>query len=216
MEICLILASNSPRRRQLLGLITPDFKVIPADVDETPRGGETPTGYVTRLAVEKATHVAVQVGSGCLVVAADTTVVDGNQILGKPANQAEAARMLRQLRGRVHQVHTGVAVAYLEGVRTVCCSTQVPMRNYRDEEIQAYIASGDPLDKAGAYAIQHAEFHPVGELKGCFANVMGLPLCHLAALFHELGVPLGDDVPQACQEFLAYDCPISGMIPLAS
>lgn len=212
----MVLASNSPRRRQLLGLITPDFKVIPADVDETHHLGEAPKAYVTRLAIEKATHVAARVGPNCLVVAADTTVVDGNQILGKPVDQAEAVRMLRQLRGRIHQVHTGVAVAFQNEIWTVCCSTQVPMRDYSDEEIQAYIASGDPLDKAGAYAIQHADFRPVEELVGCFANVMGLPLCHLATLLHELGLPLGNSVSQACQRFLAYDCSISGMIPYAS
>jgi len=105
-----ILASNSPRRRQLLGLIGLDFQVLPADVDETPFDGESAPNYVQRLAGNKAQAIAAQVGAETLIIAADTTVVDGNQILGKPVDNGDAARMLWQLRGRSHQVYTAIAI----------------------------------------------------------------------------------------------------------
>ena len=177
-----ILASNSPRRRQLLALTDLEFSTRPADVDETPLDDEPADEYVKRLAAEKARVVAVQVAldplvidSDSLVIAADTTVVDGNQILGKPVDNQDAAHMLWQLRGCSHQVYTAIAVLMNGELLVECCCTDVPMRNYSDAEIQTYIESGDPLDKAGAYAIQHPGFHPVENLQGCYANVVGLP-----------------------------------------
>ncbi len=160
-----ILASNSPRRQQLLGLTGLGFCVQPADVDETPFDAEPANEYVQRLAARKARAVGTQMASGSLVIAADTTVVDGNQILGKPVDNDDAARMLRQLRGRTHQVYTAVAVLKNAKLLVECCDTDVPMRNYSNAEMQAYIESGDPLDKAGAYAIQHPGFHPVENLQ---------------------------------------------------
>jgi MAF protein len=204
----LILASNSPRRRELLTLTGLEFRILPADVDETPLPGESASDYVQRLAAHKAQTVAVQSGLDGLVLAADTTVVDGNQILGKPVDNEDAERMLRQLRGRIHQVYTAIAIFHGDQLLVDCCGTDVPMREYSEVEMQDYIESGDPLDKAGAYAIQHAGFHPVDRLLGCYANVVGLPLCHLVRGFQKLDVNLVANVPRACQARLGYDCPI--------
>jgi MAF protein len=203
-----ILASNSPRRRQLLGLTGLDFSVHAADVDETPLDAEPAIRYVQRLAASKARAVGAQVTSDSIVIAADTTVVDGNQILGKPVDNQDAARMLRQLRGRTHQVYTAIAVFRNADMVLECCGTDVPMRDYSDAEMQAYIESGDPLDKAGAYAIQHAGFRPVENLQGCYANVVGLPLCHLARALRKFDVELAANLPLACQSTIGYECPI--------
>ncbi len=204
----LILASNSPRRRYLLDLLGWDFRVIPADVDESLVPDESPSKYVLRLAESKARAVGALVGADAVVVAADTTVVDGNEILGKPVDSADAERMLRQLRGRVHQVCTAVAVirAADGALLTDLCVTDVPMRDYNDTDMLAYIASGDSLDKAGAYGIQHTGFHPAENLQGCYANVVGLPLCHLARIFRRLGFPSGAGLPQVCRAVFGYQC----------
>ncbi len=211
----LILASASPRRHQLLALGGWEFAVQVADVDETPRAGEDPGEYVLRLAEAKARAVAERGAMGAAVIAADTTVVADGEILGKPADAAEAEAMLRQLRGRVHQVLTGVAVLRLGDGRleTELAITDVPMRAYSDEEMRNYIASGDPFDKAGGYAIQHAGFNPAPELSGCYANVVGLPLCHLTRALARLGIAARQEVPPACQQALAYSCTVySGIL----
>ena len=207
-NMMLILASNSPRRRELVGVLGLDFVVIPAEVDETPLPAELPRDYVVRLAATKALWVKQREPEGALVLAADTTVVDGNQILGKPVDNEDAARMLQQLRGRSHQVYTAIAVLQAGKLLVECCGTDVPMREYSDAEMRAYIESGDPLDKAGAYAIQHPGFHPVDHLQGCYANVVGLPLCHLVRTLQKLDIKLTADVPQGCQFTLGYDCPV--------
>jgi MAF protein len=189
-------------------LFNTPFKVIPADINEDRIVDEHPREYVRRLACEKA--VAVSAKYPGLVIAADTIVADGEDLLGKPGNQAEARNMLIQLRGRVHQVYTGIALLDSESGQSyseVCC-TNVPMRMYSDEEIETYIATGDPMDKAGAYAIQHAGFHPVENLRGCYASVMGLPLCHLGVGLQQLGYEIPQDLPQKCQQFIQYDCPV--------
>jgi MAF protein len=180
-------------------------------VDERPLPGEEGTDYVQRLAQSKACAAASLAGVEGVVIAADTTVVDGGtRIMGKPSDKTEALDMLQRLRGHAHQVYTAVSVLRTldDTLLTDLCATDVPMRNYSAEEMEAYIASGDPMDKAGAYAIQHAGFHPVETLQGCFANVMGLPLCHLRRTLHKLGVTPNADVPRACQAALAYDCPV--------
>lgn len=204
----LILASNSPRRRELLSLTGLAFQVLPTDVDETPLSDEAAADYVQRLAASKAHAVSTQSASETLVLAADTTVVDGNQILGKPVDNEDAERMLRQLRGRNHQVYTAIALVRNNKLLVDCCGTEVPMRAYSHTEMQAYIESGDPLDKAGAYAIQHRGFQPVENLQGCYANVVGLPLCHLLRSLRKFDIELTTDLPQACQATLDYDCPI--------
>jgi MAF protein len=215
----LVLASNSPRRRQLLSLAGWEFQIAPAEVDETPFAQEDPRAYVLRLAEKKAQAAAdLRQRAGHLaglILASDTTVVEGAaQILGKPDGPEDAVRMLRLLRGKTHAVMTALAVLrQADGLLlTDLCVTQVPMRAYSDEEIQAYVATGDPLDKAGSYAIQHAGFHPVENLQGCFASVMGLPLCHLVRLLRRVGVEPPANVPLACQESLAYACPISAAV----
>ncbi|HSQ40181.1 MAG TPA: Maf family protein [Anaerolineales bacterium] len=206
----LVLASNSPRRKELLALGGRTFEIIVSDTDESLFLNEAPRDYVRRLAAEKARASSSRADASQVVLAADTTVVDGNAILGKPADPSDAKRMLRQLRGHVHQVYTGIAVLRVRdgNILTDVCVTDVPMRNYSDEEIEAYVASGDPLDKAGAYAIQHANFQPVEMMKGCYASVMGLPLCHVTRLLREMNVPAGADVPVQCQSFLNYACPV--------
>lgn len=204
----LILASNSPRRRQLIGLTGWDFVVSVADVDESSRENESPADYVIRLATNKARAITAKTDD--IILAADTTVVDGSEILGKPQDDAEAVAMLTRLRGRMHQVYTGIAL--LRGgdnsLLTDLCVTDVPMRDYSDEEIRSYVASGDPFDKAGAYAIQHPEFRPVADMDGCYASVMGLPLCHVVRSMRKLGVEPSADVPANCQKLLEYECPV--------
>ena len=206
----LVLASNSPRRKDLLALGGWKFEIIVSDADESLLADEAPRDYVRRLAAEKARASSARADASQVVVAADTTVVDGNAILGKPAHPSEAKRMLRQLRGRVHQVYTGIAVLRVRdgNLSTDVCVTDVPMRNYSDEEIEAYVASGDPLDKAGAYGIQHVGFQPVTSMRGCYASVMGLPLCHVTRLLGQIDIQPGADVPANCQSFLNYACPV--------
>lgn len=184
------------------------------EVDESRLAGEAPADYVLRLARAKATVAAGDASDGTLVVAADTAVVDGKSVLGKPVDGADAVRMLRRLRGRVHEVYTGIAVmeAGTDGAQTDVCVTQVPMRNYSDAEIEAYVASGDPLDKAGAYGIQHAGFHPVATMTGCFASVMGMPLCHLLRLLERIQAGAQPGLPERCQMHLSYTCPVSSAI----
>ena len=213
-SVSLTLASNSPRRRELLALGGWSFHTDPADVDESILPGEAPAAYVLRLAEAKARACADSAEAGQVMIGADTTVVDGTEILGKPADAAEAGRMLRQLRGQVHQVYTAIALFVPNSAEllTDLCITNVPMRNYTDAEIDAYTASGDPLDKAGAYAIQHAGFHPVERMSGCYASVMGLPLCHLTRSLRKLGIEPPTDLSAACQAHLNYDCPVTGAI----
>jgi MAF protein len=211
----LLLASNSPRRRQLLALGNWTFDVSVPDVDETQQPGESPGDYVLRLAKAKALAAAKNARSENVVIGADTTVVDGETILGKPSDKTEAEQMLKRLRGHTHQVYTGLAIYHLreEKLLTELCVTDVPMRQYSDEEIAAYVRSGDPLDKAGAYAIQHPGFQPVDEsMRGCFASVMGLPLCHLARALRKIDAHPNVDLSAACQNFLEYDCPVTHAI----
>ena len=216
MRLKIVLASNSPRRRQLLGWLGIDFEARPADIDESARPGELPQPYVLRLAEGKARAAGACQPQGCLVLAADTIVADGAALLGKPAGADEARTMLSALRGRVHQVHTALALLDPAGgeLLTELCSTDVPMRAYSDAEMDVYIASGDPLDKAGAYAIQNAAFHPVENFSGCYASVMGLPMCHLLRGLRRMNALAGDlpDVKQVCRANLNYDCPISGAV----
>ena len=210
----LVLASNSPRRRQLLTLSGWPFTLAPADVDERQLPGESPSAYVLRLAEAKARAAAAGCDPDQIVIGADTTVVDRGAILGKPADTAEAGSMLRQLRGHTHRVYTSLAALRVRDglLFTDLCTTDVPMRAYADEEIDAYVASGDPLDKAGAYAIQHPDFQPVESMTGCYASVMGFPLCHLVRLLRRFDIAPVTDVAANCQEFLQYECPVSRSI----
>jgi MAF protein len=210
----ILLASNSPRRKELLALGNWTFTVCVANVDESRRTNELPVDYVLRLAEAKVRAAIANTPSEQFILGADTVVVDGNDLLGKPKDTPEAVQMLRRLRGHVHQVYTGLAVFSKRDGQLLkdLCVTAVPMRNYSDAEIDAYVRSGDPLDKAGAYAIQHPQFQPVENLRGCFASVMGLPLCHLVRLFQKLGLELNGGVPGHCQTYLNYECPVSTAI----
>ncbi len=204
----LLLASRSPRRRALIGLLGLPVRVAAAAVDETPQPHEPPAAYVARLAVAKAQALRPRARRGEWVVAADTAVVDGQDILGKPAHPAEATAMLRRLRGRSHHVLTGVAVLPPAGeCRAAVVHTTVHMRPLSDAEIAAYVASGDPLDKAGAYAIQNQAFAAVASIEGCYANVVGLPLCALACLLRASGAAPPADVAARCTAALGYNCP---------
>lgn len=204
-----VLASNSPRRKQLFGLGGWDFTVIVADIDETPFEDESPRDYVIRLAQAKALAVQPKAEADAVILGSDTTVVDGNEILGKPVNDEDARRMLIQLRGRVHQVYTAIAILQNGKMITDLSIIDVPMRDYSDVEIESYIQSGDPMDKAGAYAIQHPEFQPVSFLEGCRAGVMGLPMCHVLRSLRPFELVSSEDVPAACQSLLQYDCKVS-------
>lgn len=210
----LILASNSPRRHQLLALGGWMFKVLVANVDESQHPGETPGEYVQRVAEMKARKSAEKSHNANIVIAADTAVVDGNDILGKPLDENDAIRMLKRLRGHTHQVYTGLALLRVSDGYTITdvSITDVPMRDYSDEEIDAYVQTGDPLDKAGAYAIQHPRFHPVENMQGCFASVMGLPLCRLAYLLQQFDITPESTIGIRCQTELQYDCSISSAI----
>ena len=216
----LVLASNSPRRKQLLALGGWTFSVLPIQIDENPRDGETPREYVLRLAEDKAHAAASQTPPGKWIIAADTTVADqadhGGQalqpvMLGKPVDAADARQMLRRLRGRTHQVFTSLVVLRAEDGAFLadCCVTDVTMRDYSDAEIEAYVESGDPFDKAGAYAIQHREFKPVQELRGCYANVMGLPLCLLRRMCNRLGISSPGQAQFACLHTPQEHCSIT-------
>ena len=208
----LILASGSPRRRQLLALTGWNFIVSAANVDESQYANENPSDYVLRLAETKARATAeADPGSGPIILAADTTVVDGQDILGKPRDNEEAVVMLERLRGHSHQVYTGVALLRpSDGLLLKdLCVTDVPMRDYSNEEIKAYVQTGDPLDKAGAYAIQHPEFHPVARMDGCFASVMGLPVCHVIRMMRKMDIQPDTNFFLSCETLLEYRCPVS-------
>ena len=202
-----------------------DPVIYPAKVDERCLPGEDPAKYVLRVAECKAQAILQQAPQDALVVAADTTVVDWEQvegslqvednlrkavILGKPKDQYEACAMLRSLRGRSHQVYTGIVVirAADRMVLRDVTVTEVAMRDYSEQELVEYAHSGDPLDKAGAYAIQHTGFHPVEQINGCYANVMGLPVCSLAGLLLQFGIQPVSPIVAACRASLGINCQI--------
>lgn len=183
-----ILASASPRRRQLLGRLCPDFRVVPADIEETLPRPVTPAA-VAAVALAKARAVAGRVGAG-VVVAADTVVVLDGEPLGKPGSAPAAVRMLRRLRGREHEVITGVAVLDAATGRsaTDAVVSRVTMRDVADAALEAYAATGEPLDKAGAYAIQEGGGRLVAGWQGSFSNIVGLPLEATRRLLEDFGV----------------------------
>lgn len=194
----LVLASASPRRRELLTQAGFTFEVVPAHLDEDPLTGEEPEAYVTRLAREKAQAVFQQLaGAGqaarqpheqgrsidpLTVLGADTTVTLDGEILGKPVDAADAARMLRLLSGRTHRVMTGVALATKESIQASAEITTVEFLSLTEEEIADYIATGEPMDKAGAYAIQGRAARWIPRIEGCYFNVVGLPIARVATL----------------------------------
>ena len=212
--LMLILASSSPRRQFLLNFLGISFQVIPAEVDERIQGEENPKDYVLRLAHQKSLSIEPPPSNRSVVIAADTAVVDGNQILGKPASPHEARIMLQKLRGRSHYVYSGLSVRDTanDNMLTDLCVTEVQMRAYHDSEIDDYVASGDPLDKAGAYAIQNYIFNPVQKITGCYTNVVGLPLCHLVELLGNMGVNTPEEITRGCRTPHGYNCRLTDKI----
>jgi septum formation protein len=182
----IILASASPRRAELLRAAGVEFVVRVADVDETPLHGEQPQPYVLRLARAKAAAVARRSEAGAVVLGADTTVVFGSEILGKPADDEDARRMLRKLGGAWHEVITGVCLA--RGTREVTAAevTRVKFAPLSESEIEWYVSTGEPKDKAGAYAIQGYGSRFVERIEGNYANVVGLPVQAVYQMLREL------------------------------
>jgi septum formation protein len=185
----ILLASASPRRRELLAQIGVRHEVRPADVDETPLPGESPAAYVGRVATAKAQAVWPTAG-GVPVLAADTAVVLGAELFGKPADQSEGVAMLRSLAGRTHEVLTAVAVCSAAGLAAALSVSEVTFRALSDEECLRYWATGEPRGKAGGYAIQGLAATFVTRLAGSYSGVMGLPLAETATLLADAGVRL--------------------------
>jgi nucleoside triphosphate pyrophosphatase len=183
----LILASASPRRAELLSSAGFSFRVIPAEIDETPRQGEAAADYALRMASEKAHEVASRV-DGAPILAADTVVVAGEEILGKPRDDDDAARMLRLLSGAVHLVQTGVVLRCSASTSSEVCTTRVFVRDLSPSEIQWYINTGEPAGKAGAYAIQGRAARFIDWIEGSWSNVVGLPIATVHLLLREAGL----------------------------
>ncbi|MDO8671806.1 MAG: Maf family protein [Dehalococcoidia bacterium] len=199
----LILASASPRRSDLLASLNLPFTVLPANIDERSLPGEQPAESAKRVALGKAEAALLLTREG-LVLGADTIVVFDGAVLGKPKDRQEALVMLGTLRGREHAVLTAIAIISQEMGRiySSVVTTRVWLRNYSDAELAAYVDSGDPFDKAGAYAIQNSAFHPVTRLEGCYNNVVGLPLCEVVKGLLVVGYPAAalpaDRIEQIC------------------
>jgi MAF protein len=200
-----ILASASPRRRELLGAVGLDFAVAPADLDEVAIGaGLEPDRAALAVASAKAAAIG---GPADVVLAADTMVVLAGRVLGKPTSAPDAVAMLEALRARPHEVVTGVAVRAGAVARTALRRSTVRMRAYERPEIEAYVASGAGLDKAGAYGIQDDRFRPVETIDGCWCNVMGLPLWTAVRALDELGCRASRRPDQAFER--CASCPLA-------
>ena len=211
----IVLASGSPRRRELLSDLGLEYRIIPSGADETVLPGETAQEMVQRLSRKKAGAVAADLirrGKDPVVIAADSTVVHEGRIIGKPADEDDARRMLSELSGTRHHVTTGVTVIDVPTRRmlTDCMTGDIALRELAAEEIEASIASGTPMDKAGAYAIQDEELKPGQLSDGCYTNVVGLPLCRLLEMLDELGCPRPPDWCAPRQPLCRADCPFQG------
>jgi septum formation protein len=212
--ITFLLASQSPRRRELLALLNYPFQVMAADADEDSITTPDPAVNVVETAVLKASLITTQYTppphTRTLLIAADTTVAVDGEILNKPRDTAEARHMLQRLGNRTHEVHSGFVLQDMaSGGRVTGVHTAVvTMRNYSDAEIEAYIATGDPMDKAGAYAIQHPIFRPVSALAGCYLSVMGLPLCDILLALRQWGIPLRVDWTAVQQAHQLFPCAV--------
>lgn len=191
--MALVLASGSPRRRDLLRVAGIEFTVQPADVDESTRPGESPTDYVMRVANDKALAVVGRMGMGAtapgiVVLAADTTVDVEGEILAKPDDDEDARRMLRLMSGRAHLVHTAVVGWRIAGIERALVTTEVTFSELADSDIDWYVATGEPLDKAGAYALQGGAASLVERIGGSVSNVVGLPMAETLALLRRCGL----------------------------
>ena len=210
----LVLASASPRRRELLEALGLPFEVQPADVPEEPLPEETPRQMVERLSRDKALKVAATLDAG-FVIGGDSTVVHLGESLGKPVDDDEARAMLRRLRGTTHHVSTGLTVvnAFTGQATTVSMTSQVTLREFTDEDIEASIASGVPKDKAGAYAVQDTELRPASGWEGCYHNIIGLPTCLALQLLYELGYERPEGWQRADSSLCGPGCPIEASLP---
>ena len=208
------LASNSPRRREILTWTGWDLEKVSSKGDESMLENEAPEQYVRRIAELKSRVDLDDASESDFVISADTIVVHVGKILGKPKDAQDAFAMLVSMRAREHWVMTAIAVrqAGAEKAALELCRSKVKMRAYSDEEIRKYVDSGDPLDKAGAYAIQDRDFHPAEDFAGCMASVMGMPLCHLERLLRENADYNWTDWPTICQKKLEYTCPITSRV----
>jgi septum formation protein len=185
----IILASGSPRRRELLTGLGLTFQVIPADIDETPLAPETPENLVKRLSISKAKAVA-EMYPDALVIAADTTVALGEVVLEKPKDKEENKRFIERLQGRMHEVYTGHALVYGGKLESIVKRSEVHFRSLTEHEINAYVATGEGLDKAGGYAIQGRGAALIPHIVGCYFNVMGMSVAAVVELAAKLGVEL--------------------------
>jgi septum formation protein len=202
LENRIYLASRSPRRRELLKQIGVNFEVlimrsfptVRADVDETPNPGESPGDYVTRIATNKAmtgwTRALERRLPRLPVLGADTTITLDGEIIGKPANTDDAAKILRKLSGREHEVYSAVAVAMNDNVSTKLSCSRVKFAELSDSMIQDYVDTGEPMDKAGAYGVQGKAATFIAEIDGSYSGIMGLPLYETAQLLKQVGFPI--------------------------
>lgn len=203
----LVLASASPRRRALLARLEMEHVVAPLELDERAFTGKTPEETTARIAAAKAELASSR---ECIVIAADTAVVLEGEILGKPATPAEASEMLRRLRGRWHRVLTAIAIRGPWGeLHLDVVATDVLMRPYAEAEIATQVASGQALDKAGGYGVQQSGFRPVARIRGCYQNIVGLPLCHLCQRLEQEGVLFTRTPPSLCHHDLGQWCPVA-------
>ena len=189
MSVQIILASASPRRQELLDQIKVTYKVYPVDLDETPLPDEAPLAYVRRLAAAKSAACRAKLNTDIPVLAADTAVILGDAIMGKPKNQADAVAMLTQLSGKTHQVYSAISLRGREHGQAVSI-TEVTFRRLTEQQILDYWHSGEPQDKAGSYAIQGKGAMFVAAIKGSFSGVVGLPLFETAQLLANQGIEL--------------------------
>lgn len=187
----IVLASGSPRRRELLEVVgVTDFEVCPAQGEEKTQDGLSPEETVKSLSGAKAREVAAKYDGDTVIIAADTIVCNDGRILGKPQDEAEAFSMLKALSGKVHEVYTGITLIKGETIVSGAECTKVEFRTLSDDEINAYIATGEPMDKAGAYGIQGKASLMVKKIDGDYFNVVGLPLCRLGQMLKTIGVEL--------------------------
>ena len=207
----LVLASASPRRRELLAEMGLKFQILPSDVPEEPKPGEPAEEVVRRLSAEKAWAVASNVGQG-FVIGADSMVVLEGEVIGKPSDAAEARRMLLRLRGTRHQVATGVTVVDAASGHSLSdfMTSSITLRDLSESEIDDSIASGTPLDKAGAYAVQDLDLRPAQSWDGCYSNIVGLPLCRLGEMLAELGYSLPPGWSDKAARVCGDSCPRTG------
>ena len=189
MPVQIILASASPRRKELLDQIKVSYRIYPVNLDETPFPNETPLDYVQRVAAEKSAACMAQLKTETPVLAADTAVILGNVIMGKPKDQADALAMLTQLSGKTHRVYSAISLRGREHSQAVSI-TEVTFRHLTEQEMLDYWRSGEPLDKAGGYAIQGLGGVFVESIKGSFSGVVGLPLFETAQLLSKQGIEL--------------------------